>query len=75
MNLLCPKCGKTFGEDDVNVRTDVAHCRTCGQDFSYAALTNIRLFEDDLHKGNFPPQFKVDFKAKVKTCTKKERNL
>ena len=65
MTLFCPKCGKPFGADDVNVRTDVAHCRTCGQDFSYAALTNIRLFEDDLHKGNFSPQFKVDCQETV----------
>ena len=38
MNLVCPRCGKAYGEDDVNVRTDVAHCRGCGRDSSYAGL-------------------------------------
>lgn len=60
MDLNCPKCGKPFGADDVNVRTDVAHCRTCGRDFSYAELTSLRQFQDDLHAGRIPPKFKVD---------------
>lgn len=59
MTLVCPKCGKAFGEDDINVRTDVAHCRTCGQDFSYVALKDNEEFLKAMH-GTPPKHFKVE---------------
>ena len=59
MDLTCPKCGKTFGEDDVNVRTDVAHCRGCGTDSSYATLKENVEFLKALHEAP-PKNFKVE---------------
>lgn len=59
MTLVCPKCGKAFGEDDINVRTDVAHCRACGKDSSYAALKDNEEFLKALH-GTPPKHFKVE---------------
>ena len=59
MNLVCPKCGKPFGEDDVNVRTDVAHCRGCGMDFSYVSLKENEKYLKALHESP-PKHFKSE---------------
>lgn len=59
MDLTCPKCGKAFGEDDVNVRTDVAHCRGCGTDSSYATLKENEKCLKALHEAP-PKNFKVE---------------
>lgn len=59
MTLFCPRCGKTFGEDDVNVRTDVAHCRGCGTDSSYATLKKSGKLLKALHEAP-PRNFKVE---------------
>lgn len=59
MSLVCPRCGKAFGEDDVNVRTDVAHCRSCGLDSSYATLKETEEFIKSLHEAP-PKHFKAE---------------
>ena len=59
MDLTCPRCGKAFGEDDVNVRTDMAHCRNCGTDSSYATLKENEKFLKALHEAP-PKNFKVE---------------
>ena len=59
MTLVCPRCGKAFGEDDVNVRTDVAHCRSCGLDSSYATLKETEEFIKSLHEAP-PKHFKAE---------------
>lgn len=39
MQVVCPRCGGRPGADDVNVATDVAFCRPCGEVFALSALT------------------------------------
>jgi len=36
--ILCPRCRLAVSLDDVNVATDIALCRQCGQTWSYADL-------------------------------------
>ncbi|HWY29875.1 MAG TPA: hypothetical protein VNX46_03925 [Candidatus Acidoferrum sp.] len=36
--LICPKCRAEIPLEDVNVATDIALCRQCGQTWSYADL-------------------------------------
>lgn len=36
--ILCPRCRLAIPLDDVNVATDIALCRQCGQTWSYADL-------------------------------------
>lgn len=38
MNSFCPKCRVPIPLTDVNVATDLALCRACGETFSFAAL-------------------------------------
>ena len=38
MKLVCPDCRSDIPLDDVNVATDVALCRKCARNFSYAEL-------------------------------------
>lgn len=38
MNIACPTCGGDIALSDVNVSTDVALCRRCEKNFSYAEL-------------------------------------
>lgn len=38
--LLCPKCRSEIPLDDVNVSTNIALCRRCGQNWNYADLTD-----------------------------------
>lgn len=59
MNIVCPKCGKPFGADDVNVRTDVAHCRGCGTDSSYVILKENEKYLKALHESP-PKRFKSE---------------
>lgn len=52
--MKCPACGREFGEDDINVRTDVAHCRGCGTDSSYAIVKGQEGYLKALHDS--PPK-------------------
>ncbi len=38
--IVCPKCRAEIPLEDVNVATDLALCRQCGQTWSYAELIN-----------------------------------
>lgn len=38
MKIYCPDCNRELPLEDVNVSTDVALCRKCGQTFGYAEL-------------------------------------
>lgn len=38
IDAICPRCEKVIPLDDVNIRIDVALCRSCGQGFSYSTL-------------------------------------
>lgn len=54
MGVACPGCGRPVPLDDVNVSKDIALCRGCGRDWSYAAL----LAGERLDRGvdlNHPP--------------------
>lgn len=42
MNLSCPDCRGEIPLEDVNVSTDVALCRRCSKNFSYAELNVAR---------------------------------
>ena len=59
--LVCPECGSVVGEDDINIRADLAHCRACGLDFSYAGGRTLQAFEARM---NDPPpkHFEVEWK-------------
>jgi hypothetical protein len=48
--ILCPRCRLAIPLDDVNVATDIALCRQCGQTWSYADLN------DESKISNFIPQ-------------------
>jgi hypothetical protein len=39
-NIVCPNCHAEIPLEDVNVTTDIALCRRCGQTSSYAELIN-----------------------------------
>jgi len=43
---LCPKCRSEIPLEDVNVATDIALCRQCGQTWSYADLVEENQVED-----------------------------
>jgi hypothetical protein len=38
MNIACPSCRSAIAMDDVNVSTDIALCRGCGETFSLSAI-------------------------------------
>ena len=46
--MVCPKCRAEIPLDDVNVATDIALCRQCGQTWSYADLIEDNKISDYL---------------------------
>lgn len=42
MDILCPSCGRKIPLEDVNVSTDLALCRACGQSFQFSDLADGR---------------------------------
>jgi hypothetical protein len=46
--ISCPKCRSEIPLDDVNVATDIALCRNCGQTWSYADLIGDNMADVDL---------------------------
>ena len=44
--LTCPKCRTEISTEDVNVSTDIALCRRCGETFSFAELSLDRVVAD-----------------------------
>ncbi len=62
--LVCPECGSVVGEDDINIRADLAHCRACGLDFSYAGGRFLQACETWIAK---PPSehFEVEWKKQA----------
>ena len=59
--LVCPECGSVVGEDDINIRADLAHCRACGLDFSYAGGRFLQACETRMAKPP-PKHFEVEWK-------------
>lgn len=41
MSLLCPLCHCTIAKDDINVSTDLAMCRACGETLSFSELVGV----------------------------------
>jgi hypothetical protein len=46
--ILCPSCRVAIPLDDVNVATDIALCRQCGQTWSYAELNEESKISDSI---------------------------
>ena len=40
INLTCPSCRSSIPMDDINVATDLALCRVCGQTFAFSELVS-----------------------------------
>ena len=59
--LVCPECGSVVSEDDINIRADLAHCRACGIDFSYAGGRFLQACETRMAKPP-PKHFEVEWK-------------
>ena len=53
MNLRCPECSGEIALADVNVAKDIALCRRCAKNFSYAELSDAPAAEVDLDR---PPK-------------------
>ncbi len=55
---MCPHCGAMIPADDVNVATDVALCRACGQVSRFSALVNAEE-EEQVNLDEIPERVKV----------------
>ncbi len=60
MNVVCPKCRKTIPMEDVNVSTDIALCRDCGETFPFSELSSVVPDTAPVDFGNPPPHVKLD---------------
>jgi len=53
MKVRCPKCQRAIAQSDINVASDVAMCRTCGEAFKLS--DTVALSEDDKFDLSTPP--------------------
>jgi hypothetical protein len=51
----CPRCKNTIPNDDINVASDIAYCRTCNVSYKLSALTLGAALDSNLDLHNPPP--------------------
>lgn len=60
MNVSCPKCHRSIPMEDINVSTDIALCRECGETFSFSELSSVVSDTAPVDFGNPPDHVKVE---------------